>query len=110
MKCYLSAHNTLTLYNRSCTLPLSACTQHSYTSKSTICYNVILLRKQAAVPFLIGYNWDEGSLCFPVTRQRTVLRDHLYPSPVRAEGMKAYGDDAAALARLYDPEGGWTQR
>ncbi|CAM9696464.1 unnamed protein product, partial [Phaeothamnion confervicola] len=68
--------------------------------------------EQAPVPFLIGSNRDEGSLCFAVTRSRTLLRDALYPSPVRhGVGHGAYGDgDAAAhaLADLYDP--GWRHR
>ncbi|KAG5182357.1 Alpha/Beta hydrolase protein [Tribonema minus] len=65
--------------------------------------------EQAPVPFLIGFNWDEGSLCFPVTRDRTLLRDHLYPSPVRPVGKEVYGDDAEQLMKLYDPEGGWAK-
>lgn len=63
---------------------------------------------QAPVPLLIGFNSDEGSLCFPVTRSRTLLRDHLYPSPVRPEGKKVYGEDAEQLAKSYDPA--WLDR
>lgn len=63
-----------------------------------------MLGEQAPLPLLIGFNSDEGSICFPVTCTRTRVRDSLYPSPVREAGKKAYGEEsAAALADMYDP-------
>lgn len=63
-----------------------------------------MLGEQAPLPLLIGFNSDEGSICYPVTYARTRVRDSLYPSPVREAGRKAYGEEnAAALADMYDP-------
>lgn len=63
-----------------------------------------MLGEQAPLPLLIGFNANEGSLCYPVTYHRTRVRDSLYPSPVREAGREAYGEEnAAALADMYDP-------
>jgi para-nitrobenzyl esterase len=71
--------------------------------------DAFMASEQAPVPLLIGYNEDEGSLLLPVTRERTRVRDQLYPSPVREVGLQAYGEeDVETLSKLYDPD--WLAR
>ncbi|CAM9297138.1 unnamed protein product [Chrysoparadoxa australica] len=63
---------------------------------------------QAKVPLIVGYNADEGSLCFPVTKRRTKIRDELYPSPVRPVAAKVYTRKVSErLLELYDQSGTW---